>query len=69
MTGSSLEPSRTSSDSLLEDKSASDFQVAELGMDEGVTTNEEPSFPAWDRATKGSLMEMTGGVTGKTLLV
>ena len=69
MTGSSLEPSRTSSDSLLEDKSASDFQVAELGMDEGVTTNEEPSFPAWDRAMKGSLTEMTGGVTGKTLLV
>ena len=43
MVGSSSESSRTSSN-LSEDKSASSPRVAELGMEEGVTTKEEPSF-------------------------
>ena len=38
MTGSSSESSRTSSNPLSEDKSASSPWVAELGLDEGVTT-------------------------------
>ena len=62
MTSSSSESSRTSSDPSLEDKSASGPWVVELGMDEGVTTNEEPPFIAWERATKESLAEMTRGV-------
>ena len=45
MIGSSSESSRTSLDPSLEDKSALGFWVAELGMDEGVTT-EEQSFIA-----------------------
>ena len=61
--GSSSRSSRISSDSS-EDKSASSPRVAEIGMEEGVTTKEEPSFTAWDRAAKGSLVEMTRGVTG-----
>ena len=44
-TGSSSGSSRTSSDPL-EDKSTLGPHVAELGMEEGVTTNEEPSFTA-----------------------
>ena len=43
MVGSSLESSRTSSDPS-KDKSASGPRVAKLGMDDGVTTREEPSF-------------------------
>ena len=46
MIGSSSESSRTFSDPSSKDKSASGPQVAELGMDEGVTTKEEPSFMA-----------------------
>ena len=46
MTSSSLESLRTSSDPSLEDKSALGPRVAELGIDEGVTTKEEPSFTA-----------------------
>lgn len=69
MTDSSLESSRTSSDPSLEDKSASGPWVAELGMDERVTTKEEPSFTAWERATKGSLVEITRGVARETLPV
>ena len=41
MVGSSSESLRTSSDPSLEDKFASGPRVAELGMDEGVTTREE----------------------------
>ena len=52
-----------------EDKSVSGPHVAELEMEEGVTTREEPSFTAWDRAAKGSLVEMTKGRTGETALV
>jgi len=45
MVGSSSRSSRTSSDPS-KDKSASGPRVAELGMEEGVTTKEEPSFTA-----------------------
>ena len=45
-TSSSLESSRTSSYPSSENKFASDPQVAKLGMDKGLTTNEEPSFTA-----------------------
>ena len=44
MTSSSSESSRISSDPSSEDKFASSPQMAELGMDERVTTKEEPSF-------------------------
>ena len=44
-TGSSSESSRTSSDPL-EDKSTSAPRVAEMGMEKGVTTSQEPSFTA-----------------------
>ena len=64
-TGSSSESSRTSSDPSLEDKSASGPRVVELGIKEGVTTNEEPFFIAWEKATKGSLANITGGVVGE----
>ena len=46
MTGSSSESSRTSLNPLSEDKSTSSPWVAELGMEEGVTTKEESSFTA-----------------------
>ena len=42
---SSLGSLRMSSDSS-EDKSASNPRVVEIGMEEGVTTREEPSFTA-----------------------
>ena len=45
MVESSSESLRTSSDPS-KDKSASDPRVAELGMEEGVTTKDEPSFTA-----------------------
>ena len=44
-TGSSSRSSRTSLDPL-EDKSTSGPRVAELGIEEGITTNEESSFTA-----------------------
>ena len=44
-TGSSSGSLRMSSDPS-EDKSTSGPRVAELGMEEGVTTSEEPSFTA-----------------------
>ena len=44
-TGSSSKSSRTSLDPL-EDKSTSGPRVAELGIEEGITTNEESSFTA-----------------------
>ena len=44
-TGSSSGSSRMSSNSS-EDKAASGPRVAEIGMEEGVTTKEEPSFIA-----------------------
>ena len=43
--GSSSRSLRMSSDSS-EDKAASSPQVAEIGMEEGVTTKKEPSFTA-----------------------
>ena len=67
-TGSSSGSSRTSSDPS-EDKSTSGPRVAELGMEERVTTSEEPSFVAWDRAAKGSLVKMTRGVVGEAVSV
>ena len=48
MTNSSSESSRTSSNPSSEDKSALGPQAAELGMDERVTTKEEPSFMVVD---------------------
>ena len=44
-----------------EDKSVSGPHVAELGMEEGVTTREAVSFVAWERAAKGSLEKITSG--------
>ena len=69
MTGSSSESSRTSSDPLSKDKSTSSPRVAELGMEDGVTTKEESSFIAWKIAMKGSLAEMTRRVAGEALPV
>jgi len=46
MMGSSSESSKTSFDPSLKDKSASGPQVAELGIEDGVTTKKEPSFTA-----------------------
>ena len=46
MTGSSLESSKTSSDPSFEDKSVSGPQVVEQGIEDRVTTKEEPSFTA-----------------------
>ena len=42
---------------------------AELRIEDGVTNNEEPSFTAWERATKGSLADITKGVVGEVLSV
>ena len=69
MTSSSSESSRTSSDPSFEDKFASGPQVAELGIKDRVTTKEEPSFTTWERAMKGSLADMIGGVAGEVLSV
>ena len=44
MTGSSLESLKTSFDPSSKDKSASGSRVAKLGIEDGVTTKEEPSF-------------------------
>ena len=46
MIDSSLEFSRTSLDPSFEDKSTSGPRLVELGIDERVATNEEPSFMA-----------------------
>ena len=68
-TSSFLEFSKTSSDPSSEDKPALGPRVAELGIEDGVTTKQEPSFTAWERAMKGSLVDMTGGVAREVLLV
>ena len=52
-----------------EDKFVSGPRIAELGMEEGVTTREEPSFTAWERVEKGSLVEITSGRIGEAVLV
>ena len=69
MIGSFLESSKTSFDPLSEDKSASSPRVAELGIEDGVTTKEELSFMAWERAMKGSLVDIIRGVAGEVLSV
>lgn len=66
---SSSKSLRTSLELLLEGKFASSPRVAELGIEDGVTTKEEPSFTAWEKAMKGSLADMTGRVEGEVLLV
>ena len=43
------------------DKSTSAPQVSEVGMEDGVTINEDLSLTARERAVKGSLVKMTGG--------
>ena len=45
-TGSSLESSKTFLDPLSEDKFALGSRVTKLGIEDGVTNNEEPSFIA-----------------------
>ena len=52
-----------------EDKSILGPRVAELGMEEGVTTREAPPFAAWEIAAKGSLVEITSGKTEGAVLV
>lgn len=69
MTSSSSKSSRTFSDPSSEDKSILGPRVAELGIEDGVTTKEEPSFTAWERATKGSLANLTRGVAGEVLSI
>ena len=69
MTGSSSESLRTSLDPLSEDKSTSSPRVVELGIEDRVTTKEKPSFTAWVRAMKGSLIDITKGVAGEVLSV
>ena len=40
--------------------------MAKLGIEDGVTTSENPSFTAYERATKASLPKITsGGVAGE----
>lgn len=42
--------------------------MAELGIEDGVTTNEDLSFTAHERPIKGSLVEITDeGVAGEVL--
>ena len=65
--GTSSGSSRMSSDPS-EDKSVSGPRVAELGMEKGVTTREALSFAAWERAAKGSLVEIISGRTGEVVL-
>lgn len=68
-TSLSLESSRTSSDPLSEKKFASGPRVAELGMEDGVITNEDRSLTAYARVAKSLLVEITGGgVAGEVLL-
>ena len=43
--------------------------LAKLGIEDGVITNEKPSFTAWERATKWSLADITKGVVGEVLSV
>lgn len=43
--------------------------MTKLGIEDWVTTKEEPSFTAWGRAMKGSMADMTGGVAGEVLSV
>ena len=66
--GASSGSSRMSSDPS-EDKSVLGPRVVEPGMEEGVTTREEPSFTAWERVEKGSLVEITSGRIGEAVLV
>ena len=67
--GSSLESLKTSLDPLSEDKFVSNPRVVELRIKDGVTTKEEPSFTAWERAMKGAMIDMIGGVAGEVLSV
>ena len=66
--GASSGSSRMSSDPS-EDKSVSKLRVTEPRMEEGVTSREEPSFAAWEKAAKGSLEEITSGRTEEVILV
>ena len=66
--GASSGSSRMSSDPS-EDKFVSGLRVAELGMEEGVTIREEPSFAAWEKAAKGSLVEIASGRIEEAVLV
>lgn len=68
-TSSSSESSRTSSDPSSEDKSALSPWVAKLEIEDRVTTSEEPSLTTWEKATKGLLANMTGGVVREVLLI
>lgn len=38
--------------------------MAKLGIEDRITTSENPSFTAYEKATKGSLVDITGGVAG-----
>ena len=51
-----------------EDRSRSGPWVAELGMEEGLTTREAQSFAAWEIVAKGSLVEITSGRTEGVIL-
>lgn len=53
------ESSKTSSNPSLEEKSALGPRVAELGIEDQVTTKGEPSFTARERAMKGLLANKT----------
>lgn len=67
--GSSSKSSRTSSDPLSKDKSASGPRVAKLGIEDRVTTSKYPSFTAYERAIKGLLAEVTGGAIAEEVLL
>ena len=67
-TGTSSGSSKMSVDPS-EDKSRSGPQVAEPGMEEGVTTSEALHFAAWEISAKGSLDEITSGRMGGVILV
>ena len=58
--GSSSESSRASLGPSLGDNSTSSTWVAEMGIKEGVTSNEDPPLTTCEMAAKGSLAKTTG---------
>lgn len=66
--GSSSGSSKASLDSSSNEKSALGPRVAELGIEDGVTTNEDPSFTAYERATKGVAGRNRGGLSNDNSL-
>ena len=67
-TGSSSGSLKASLDSSLNKKFALGPPLAELGIKDEVTTNEDPSFTAYERATKGVAGRNRGGLSNDNSL-